>query len=450
MSLSYSIMKDFPGFPKGQPGEIRAAASAFHNLSLGIGNVADTGQRHVVSSTVDWKDDVKTAFVAEWDEFRAGLDEAVGQIQQIAVNLDHLADTIELAQHKYEGAIVAAGATFAVGVGFTVLTAGVSDGVADAAVTAEVGVVATEAAEAIDGVAAVLSTAADVVGGIAARLVVPFAANVAGQAIAGAIVYPDHDPFDHLDLKAAGFAAISDVAVGGAAGLFGRFAEEGTAAGVAIRMTGAGVTGAGLAAISDKLLYGKVDGEDVALSGLGAAAGEGFEGLHGRIAGGPAKNIVDLTDKDRPEFGALSPNTIYRYGGSEFETDGAGRVVRAADVDLTLGKGARDPQATAIGKLGSPGDEGGHLIGTQFRSFPVAPNVVPQAMNLNRGAGSEWTALERDWAVTLKAAAASRQPVNIRVEIRMSYGDGTLRPEVFQVKYWENGVLQPTKILLNK
>lgn len=129
-------------------------------------------------------------------------------------------------------------------------------------------------------------------------------------------------------------------------------------------------------------------------------------------------------------FGDLAPKATYVRNGYEYATDEAGRVARVGG-DLRLDTGVRTPHQTEVGQAGLPGDEGGHLIGSRFGGTPEGVNLVPQSMNLNRGA---WKRMENQWATALD------QGKPVKVDIRLIYPPGnSARPAVFEVEYWIDG-----------
>lgn len=134
--------------------------------------------------------------------------------------------------------------------------------------------------------------------------------------------------------------------------------------------------------------------------------------------------------EDFLRFGDLAPKATYVRNGYEYVTDEAGRVAHVGG-DLRLDTGMRTSHQTEVGQVGLPGDEGGHLIGSRFGGTPEGVNLVPQNMNLNRGA---WKRMENDWAMALD------QGKSVKVDIRLLYPPGnSARPAVFEVQYWIDG-----------
>lgn len=85
----------------------------------------------------------------------------------------------------------------------------------------------------------------------------------------------------------------------------------------------------------------------------------------------------------------------------------------------------RGDNATAVGRLGDPGDDGGHLGAHRFFGDTPDEGIVPQIANLNRGA---WKKMESEWADWIAEGA--------RVDYRIAVDPpGAVRPGTFQVVY---------------
>lgn len=85
----------------------------------------------------------------------------------------------------------------------------------------------------------------------------------------------------------------------------------------------------------------------------------------------------------------------------------------------------RGDNATAVGRLGETGDDGGHLGAHRFFGDTPDEGIVPQASNLNRGA---WKKMESEWADWV----AEGCQVDYRIEVNPA---GAVRPDSFQVAY---------------
>jgi DNA/RNA non-specific endonuclease len=131
------------------------------------------------------------------------------------------------------------------------------------------------------------------------------------------------------------------------------------------------------------------------------------------------------------DFLKPNPETLYESNGYLYRTNAEGKLVKVSG-QLSLEKAPRNSyRQTQVGKSsGVAGDEGGHMIGTQFNGLGEGPlHLVPQAMKLNRGAGSKWSAMERKWADALGRGD------KVKVEIEVKWLDGAKRPDGFKVNY---------------
>lgn len=166
---------------------------------------------------------------------------------------------------------------------------------------------------------------------------------------------------------------------------------------------------------------GKMVVEEVAEAGAKRVLREGAEEAAERGAREGAEAL---------RFGELAPNARYTRNGYEYATDEAGRVSQVSGT-LKLETAPRTRHQTEVGHQGLPGDEGGHLIGSQFGGTPEGVNLVPQSGWLNRGKGSPWAQMERGWARNLEAGRS------VKVDIQVHYPPGeTVRPSRFRVA-WE-------------
>ncbi|KZK78995.1 putative ribonuclease YeeF [Pseudovibrio sp. W64] len=90
-----------------------------------------------------------------------------------------------------------------------------------------------------------------------------------------------------------------------------------------------------------------------------------------------------------------------------------------------FGSSKRGDNATKIGKLGDPGDQGGHLAGHRFMGDTPDEGIAPQAGNLNQGA---WKTMENEWADWIKKG------YQVEYDIKV-IPPGAVRPDAFDVSY---------------
>jgi len=114
---------------------------------------------------------------------------------------------------------------------------------------------------------------------------------------------------------------------------------------------------------------------------------------------------------------------------THFDPD-TGRPVQEEGTILDdFGGSDRGDNATVIGRLGNPGDDGGHLGAHRFFGDTPDEGIVPQIANLNRGA---WKKMESEWADWVAEGA--------RVDYRIAVDPpGAVRPDNFQVVYVVSG-----------
>jgi hypothetical protein len=127
------------------------------------------------------------------------------------------------------------------------------------------------------------------------------------------------------------------------------------------------------------------------------------------------------TDRFDNTVTTRGPNTKTTH----FDPD-TGRPVQEQGLILEdFGGTPRGDNATAIGHLGDPGDDGGHLGAHRFFGDTPDEGIVPQIANLNRGA---WKKMESEWADWIAEGA--------RVDYRIAVDPpGSVRPDAFRVVY---------------
>ena len=153
-------------------------------------------------------------------------------------------------------------------------------------------------------------------------------------------------------------------------------------------------------------------------------------GKAGSIEEFTIKNSNELSRENILRIGNLEPNKVYEKNGYHYETNEKKQVVLVSGV-LNLNSGQREKSLQrAVGKLGKPGDEGGHLIGNQFDGPPDVYNLIPQNSHLNRGA---WETMEKGWANLIK------QGSEVKVKIEPVFKGDLHRPASIKVKEWIDG-----------
>lgn len=206
-----------------------------------------------------------------------GADEMDG----LATSLRNAADKLEAAIDAYDVALAAAGITIAVGLAATIISFGTSDAAAGAAAGAEVEGAVIVAEEATSAASAALTAALAVARQIVVKFVVFLGVDLTAQAATSAIVYPDHNPFTHLDFKSAILVA-GGMALPGAVG--GSLTRQ-----VLVN----GVIGAGYDAAAQEITTGKIDPVQVLFSGAAFAGFTGITALGGRALAGVLSRAAD-------------------------------------------------------------------------------------------------------------------------------------------------------------
>ncbi|PEI75903.1 hypothetical protein CN572_01035 [Bacillus wiedmannii] len=129
----------------------------------------------------------------------------------------------------------------------------------------------------------------------------------------------------------------------------------------------------------------------------------------------------------------LAPNVRYiTEENYKYTTDELGRIVDVNAEELILQKGTRNPgmQVAAGREDRLVDDDGGHLIGTQFRGSGDIDNLLAQNRQINRS-GGEWYKMETEWANALKEIP----PKKVSVKIKPVFVGTSLRPDSYKVVY---------------
>ncbi|WP_203136974.1 DNA/RNA non-specific endonuclease [Microbacterium sp. JZ31] len=108
-----------------------------------------------------------------------------------------------------------------------------------------------------------------------------------------------------------------------------------------------------------------------------------------------------------------------------YDTDSGRPVYEDGKILEDFGGGKRGDNATAIGRLGNKGDDGGHLGAHRFFGDTPDQGIVPQIANLNRGA---WKRMENHWAQLVQGGAQVDYSIDV-------FPPGSIRPERFDVHY---------------
>lgn len=160
----------------------------------------------------------------------------------------------------------------------------------------------------------------------------------------------------------------------------------------------------------------------------------------GEVVSAKADDVIELAPGTKGNWNKilnnkLKPNSTYKVGNKLYETDEFGRIKRVkGEIELgKLGRNGYQQGKSVILKDGTKGiDEGGHLIGHQFKGAGEQINYVPMKGTLNQGA---WKKMESDWAKALKEVP----PKKVEVDIKNIYDGVSKRPSKFKVIYKIDG-----------
>jgi WXG100 family type VII secretion target len=312
VSVESVITKHLPGFPEGNPGELRVAASYWTSVAGGLRTLIDDTQGRIGSLSSSWQGGAKTAFEQEWTTLANAVQQGCEEMGGVATALHQAADKLENAQHAYEVAVGAAAVTAVVGIAATFITFGASDAADVPVIEAEVAAATEVAAEATAAASTAFSAAVTIAQQIAVRFVVYLGVDLTAQAAISTVVFPDHNPFGHLNLD----SAIS-VALGMAA------APELPGASGLVKVAVGGAAGGGSDALSQLITTGKIDPGEVLFNGALGAAGAGVMvgtgGLLSRLEAADAEdvNLADSANVPGAESAANGPRLQAQLSGEE-------------------------------------------------------------------------------------------------------------------------------------
>ncbi|NLS00925.1 hypothetical protein HGP17_29195 [Rhizobium sp. P38BS-XIX] len=143
----------------------------------------------------------------------------------------------------------------------------------------------------------------------------------------------------------------------------------------------------------------------------------------------PNHNPSPQNDAKNGEAAAKPKTSKLTRGKNDNEITYDPKTGRPINAQGTLredfGATTRGDNATAVGKLGDPGDHGGHLVAHRFMGDTPDYGIAPQAGNLNTGA---WKTMENEWADWIKKG----YEVDYKVEV---YPPGSVRPDSFKSTY---------------
>ncbi|SLE10333.1 DNA/RNA non-specific endonuclease [Mycobacteroides abscessus] len=181
---------------------------------------------------------------------------------------------------------------------------------------------------------------------------------------------------------------------------------------------------------------------------IGPFTGEhsGTIGDHGGASHAPDLNHVS-TESGGPggwnqELNKPAPNTHYNVDDRfQYTTDEQRRVGHA---EMTYDHGAEPgdrnghQQRIAGGPDRLPGDQGGHIFGTQFGGPGEAINITAMRDTLNQVGARDYYNLEAQWR------QLAEQGGQVQVKVDIAYPGDSLRPESYTVETYVDGKLNST------
>ncbi|MCU4795118.1 DNA/RNA non-specific endonuclease [Bacillus sp. SI2] len=177
---------------------------------------------------------------------------------------------------------------------------------------------------------------------------------------------------------------------------------------------------------SNKIIDDKIKGVEASLASKGT-------GKNSEITEITGENFGEHIIKGKNGRKELAPNVRYiTEENYKYTTDELGRIVDVNAEELILQKGTRNPgmQVAAGREDRLVDDDGGHLIGTQFRGSGDIDNLLAQNRQINRS-GGEWYKMETEWANALKEIP----PKKVSVKIKPVFVGTSLRPDSYKVVY---------------
>lgn len=131
---------------------------------------------------------------------------------------------------------------------------------------------------------------------------------------------------------------------------------------------------------------------------------------------------------------AFKPDSVYKVGNTEYQTDVGCARVKEVRGYYVKGKADRGPHQTKVGKLGLPGDCGGHWIRSANGGSGEAINMTP--MGSINAQGGAWANMENEINGYLNITKK-----RVYVEISAEYPTATcLRASKFTVKAYPRGM----------
>ncbi|WP_137726539.1 DNA/RNA non-specific endonuclease [Prescottella subtropica] len=165
----------------------------------------------------------------------------------------------------------------------------------------------------------------------------------------------------------------------------------------------------------------------------------------------PGSDTVEVDSGTTGKWNRLlnkpQPNTNYVVDGGDytFQTDDRGRVVHAEGRIDDLEGGPRNGYQQRVSGRSDrkPGDEGGHIFGTQFGGPGEAINITAMRDVLNSRGDRDYYKMEMEWRNIVESGG------EVHATVEIEYPEGSRRPEAYRVTWTDNSGEVETQEFLN-
>jgi WXG100 family type VII secretion target len=403
--------------PGGDPAVLRAAAEAWRGRARALRDTATHLDGRVSVALASWDGAAADAFSGFWDQRAEGMRGVAQGFDDVATELDRIADEIAETNRLVKQIYAAIGATIAIGVVSSVVTLGFGTAAAGAAAGAQ----AANAARIVAQLGSFLTVSVRAVSGIRAAFTAFSVRFAVGTAVSGGVgmvqraaFHPTHDPFADWGLR-----DVRNLLLGGGSGAtIGTFAQVGrvgtyTAAHPVISAGAQGFTGGMTTSFGTDWLDGSLDGTSpmrALQSGLwSGVTGAGLTGVGLRLTpqrhGGESLLVPDglphgwgISPNGLAVPGPAAPGTVPVYGsGPNGSVHLSQLPVRTAPPTL------HGPSGAPMNGLTSPG-------GLRVPPLPVGYQQQPSGLYLP-GGSTPPPAATLGWSPTPQGLLAPTGPV---------------------------------------
>ena len=208
--------------PGGDPAVLRRAAGAWREMAARLRALAGELGSAVRQVGTTWQGPAMQSFAGHWARLEASVDEGARTFDDIAANLDQVADQIAETNEQVHELYATIGVTVALGAALSVVTVGFGSAAAAAAASAQ----AAQAATVVARLGTFLTISARAMSGFRATFVafsqrwaIAAAGNGLATAAEKAVVSPNHNPFDGWSVSDVTKIALGATSAAGVAGI---------------------------------------------------------------------------------------------------------------------------------------------------------------------------------------------------------------------------------------